>query len=367
MNAVSIVADSIRLSEKYYANLPGISLNNRLLRLRNSEREIVSEIIQGLSEMHSRRLYLELGYSSLFDYCTRGLGYSESGAYRRISVAKCVLSMPEVLNCLRSGKLNLTTASLIAPQLIEHPAKAFSLIEHAAGRTQNQVKEILALIQKPVSVPTERVRVVSVATVTDRNSDNFRKQTPNKVKNSRQTEVGALFGIGVESELLSSQKNSTGTESLPARLTASAFSQPTSFHSAPELRYELKFSVSSETQRKLDRARVMLSGKYPRGASLETVMEELLDSFLAEKAPKRLRHATKSGGDRTRHIPAAVRREVLKRDGGACVYVSPAGVRCGCTWDVELDHIVPFSRGGKHAADNLRVLCRAHNNHRNLP
>ncbi|MEZ4755098.1 MAG: HNH endonuclease signature motif containing protein [Bdellovibrionota bacterium] len=29
--------------------------------------------------------------------------------------------------------------------------------------------------------------------------------------------------------------------------------------------------------------------------------------------------------------------------------------------DLELDHIVPFAEGGQHTVDNLRVLCRAHN------
>ena len=29
--------------------------------------------------------------------------------------------------------------------------------------------------------------------------------------------------------------------------------------------------------------------------------------------------------------------------------------------DFQLDHVVPFSVGGKTEADNLRVLCRAHN------
>lgn len=50
-------------------------------------------------------------------------------------------------------------------------------------------------------------------------------------------------------------------------------------------------------------------------------------------------------------IPAAIRREVLERDGGRCRY-------CGATAPLALDHIYPYSRGGRHAPANLQVLCR---------
>ncbi|MFZ4433513.1 MAG: HNH endonuclease, partial [Microthrixaceae bacterium] len=61
--------------------------------------------------------------------------------------------------------------------------------------------------------------------------------------------------------------------------------------------------------------------------------------------------------NRTRQIPASIRRAVLERDGEQCV-------RCGkCPPDVELhvDHIFPWSKGGPNEAWNLRVLCQTCN------
>lgn len=55
----------------------------------------------------------------------------------------------------------------------------------------------------------------------------------------------------------------------------------------------------------------------------------------------------------TRHIPQALRRYILTRD-KACV-------RCGSTFKLEIDHIQPFSMGGKTTKENLRVLCRSCN------
>jgi hypothetical protein len=57
----------------------------------------------------------------------------------------------------------------------------------------------------------------------------------------------------------------------------------------------------------------------------------------------------------TRHIPAAIRREVWIRDRGRCAWP-------GCTsrYALQYDHLVPYSHGGSRAAANLRLLCRAH-------
>ncbi len=63
---------------------------------------------------------------------------------------------------------------------------------------------------------------------------------------------------------------------------------------------------------------------------------------------------------RSRYIPAAVRRQVAKRDGLQCTYVGPDGHRCQCR-DVEFHHLTPFARGGEHSAEELTLRCRAHN------
>ena len=61
----------------------------------------------------------------------------------------------------------------------------------------------------------------------------------------------------------------------------------------------------------------------------------------------------------TRDIPAAVKREVWKRDEGRCTY-RHVGQRCSSRYALQLDHVVPYSHGGAHTATNLRLLCRAH-------
>jgi len=63
---------------------------------------------------------------------------------------------------------------------------------------------------------------------------------------------------------------------------------------------------------------------------------------------------------RSRHIPAAVKREVWRRDEGRCAFVGPHG-RCRERGMLEYHHREPFAAGGKATASNVTLLCRAHN------
>jgi 5-methylcytosine-specific restriction endonuclease McrA len=64
---------------------------------------------------------------------------------------------------------------------------------------------------------------------------------------------------------------------------------------------------------------------------------------------------------RSRHVPAAVRREVYLRDRGQCSFVSEDGRRCEARAALELDHVEPWAKLGDAQVDNIRLRCRAHN------
>ena len=75
--------------------------------------------------------------------------------------------------------------------------------------------------------------------------------------------------------------------------------------------------------------------------------------------------AAKPGKPSGRSIPAAVKREVWRRDLGCCTYVDRhTGRRCGSRFFLEIDHIVPVAQGGAAEPANLRLRCAAHHRYR---
>ena len=91
-------------------------LNNRELLLQTKllvqkERDTHIQVLRHLAEIDSRKLYFRQGFSSLFDYAVRELGYSEGAAYRRIKAMKLCRDLPETASRLQSGRLSLSVAS----------------------------------------------------------------------------------------------------------------------------------------------------------------------------------------------------------------------------------------------------------------
>ncbi len=74
-----------------------------------SEREATLKVLVYLREIDRRNLFAERGFSSLFDFCTKELHYSEAAAHRRISSMCLLRALPEIEPMVESGSLSLST------------------------------------------------------------------------------------------------------------------------------------------------------------------------------------------------------------------------------------------------------------------
>jgi 5-methylcytosine-specific restriction endonuclease McrA len=169
-------------------------------------------------------------------------------------------------------------------------------------------------------------------------------------------------------ELLESVSGKTKRE--VEALLATRFPKPNAPSRVRQLspeRFKVEFTASAELRRKLELCRDLMSHANS-SRDLAPVIERAIDLLLTDlertrlKRTKRPRTATPSSDRESRaRVASATRRKVFDRDGLQCTYVSPDGRRCEAHAFLELDHKHPRALGGDSGSENLRVLCRAHN------
>ena len=132
---------------------------------------------------------------------------------------------------------------------------------------------------------------------------------------------------------------------------------------APE-RYKVQFTVTRETYDKLRRVQDLLRHTIPNGdpaaifdRALTLLLKDVEKATLAAGTRPRIGAPPKEG---SRHIPATVKREVWKRDGGRCAFAGASG-GCPERGFLEFHHVVPFAAGGPATTANIQLRCRAHN------
>lgn len=114
--------------------------------LLKEERRITREILDHINEVARRRLYADLGFSSIFDWLVKDLGYSESAAYRRMQAARVLQAVPEAAAKIESGALGLTVLSKVQTLIradekrtgerisIQEKSEILSKVESCSGR-----------------------------------------------------------------------------------------------------------------------------------------------------------------------------------------------------------------------------------------
>jgi hypothetical protein len=303
-------------------------------RLARSERCATAALVRALAELDERRLYLAEGFSSLFSYCTQVLHLSEHAAYGRIEAARCARKLPSVVGLLEEGAVTLTAITLLAPHLTEE--NHIRVLDLARDKSKREVECIVAELRPAPDVPA-MIRRLPTAQIAD-------ATTPSSV---------------------AAEAPSAKTEH-HARVAAPAVHRPIIAPLAPE-RFRVQVTVSRDTHDKLRRAQDLLRHAIPNGDPAEIIDRAL--SLLVERlerdkcastpAPRPARSTEAVTG--SRHIPAAIRREVWMRDDGRCAFVGSRG-RCGERGFLEFHHVVPFAAGGAADAENIELRCRAHNN-----
>ncbi len=331
------------------------TLNDRDLiteteRIAQAERAFTIQLLHHLNEISRRKLHLDLGFPSLFDYCTKKLKYSSSAAGRRIAAARCIRRCPDVLALLVEGELGLCTVAMIEPILNEE--NAASILVRVKGAPRREVEKVICEYRPPVSL-WDRIRPVRVAVDEPVEMD--------RLVFERGLARGSQWGWEDRKQI--------------------------------KEKLYVQFLADEELVAKFEQAKALLCGRHSR-MSFADALDALLTEFLHRRSPAARKerrdtkkvdkkvHTPTGGSEKTRsetcgkadqrvhtptdgsarrHIPAAVRDDVYTRDDGRCAYTARDGTRCESRKGLEIDHIVPVAAGGINDPANLRLLCAAHN------
>lgn len=322
-----------------------------------NERETVALLILHLSEIDKRGLYAKEGFSSLFSYCIEKFHFSEEAAYRRIQAARLSQKFPEILELLEAGKMNLTTINLISPHLTVDNKD--QLLKEIQLKSKRGVEKIIAThfpppdhgkdivrklplrIERPMESKGEIKELLEVTFAGEGSLPNLKAVLP---------PMAPMPLLSVNQRTFQSTKNLDEIKPIAAN------------------RVKIEFRADEPVAEMIERAKQLLRHKYPDGR-LEDIFREVLELFLEKKDPerkvqrieeKKAKELTKPPIS-TRYISQTMKLEIWKRDGGQCAFVSKNGSRCAERGMLELDHIEPWALGGKSTLENLRLLCRTHN------
>jgi 5-methylcytosine-specific restriction endonuclease McrA len=305
------------------------------VRIAQAARRTTSQLLTLLSEVDTRKLYLGLGYSSLFTYCTQALHLSEAAAYTRITVARVARRFPVLLELLTDGAVNVTIVSLLAAHLTDENHEA--LLEAARHKTRREVEHLVACLDPQPDVASLLRRM---------------------------PERHAVAETAAEVIPPTPRAGDVPLAEAPVAVSAPPSSRRAVVAPLAADRYLLRITLSQVAHEKLVRARALLRHQIPTGdAALVveralTVLVEQLERTKHGATRRPQRHAPAEST--SRHVPADVKRTVWTRDEGRCAFIGVDG-RCAETGFLEFHHVVPFAAGGPTTVDNLELRCRAHN------
>ena len=381
-------------------------------------------VIDHLREIQKRRLYLRRGFSSLFDYAVRELGYSDAAAWRRIKAMRLCADVDGVRERLRNGTMTLNAAAQLQnafdrqerkkersarnaprgvgfgaaaqsqegsapPRLAERkPAPVLDaearreLVERASGKSSREVMQLLAEVDPELAAPADRVRPLGggrwelKAVIDDECRRGLERLQGLLSHVDPHLTMGHLMARLVREGLdrhdparpprgrRAAPAKGAEQTSAPKTQAASARGADSAAPSAAKVSAQAPAQPGDEVADRPD-----TSAAKPAGDATSAPKTRRLDrptaAFAQPAAPPRTRTSAAKTGVPGRAIPAAVKREVWRRDRGRCRYVDgTSGRRCGSQHLLQIDHVVPFACGGASEPNNLRLLCAAHHRYR---
>ena len=269
-----------------------------------------SELIDILQKIDNQKIFVYLGYSSLFDYAVKALKLSEANASNFITIARKSISIPELKLAIEAGELTVSKARKITPVLTQENS------QHWIG---------LAKTLPKVALEKEVAKVMPQTLIIER----AKYVAENRLE----------LKLGVSEEIIQKLKRAQDLES--QRTNKAANFEDT-------LRALLEFYLQRQDpveKAKRNNQDIDANASVPGHAA-----KLLIGSTIGST----------NGNASRRFIPAQLKHQIVLRDQNQCVHIDPNGFKCTQKRWLDIHHIKPVSLGGKTDLHNLQTLCHYH-------
>lgn len=336
-------------------NISNDELIVRIQKLVRTERKVMHLVLLHIAEIDSRKLYAKMGFDGMYSYLTKGLGYSESAAYRRLQSARLLRKVPSVAEKVESGALNLSQLTQVQKCLKESSKngevvsveKTLEILNKLDNQNSFETQKTLALeMDLPVEFH-ERIK--------PQKDDSVRLELTLTQKQFAELEqakslLSHICPEGQWSEVIATLAEQFNKKKLQGqtKLTQSV--------AATEIRQEFTDSSIGTAGREKP---YMSENPKPVGNKKSTSSRSSTSSsvvtFKSASAKVSLKY-------KRRYISVHTKRDLLKKAQHRCEYQDPAtGLKCSSHYQLEVDHLFPVALGGTNDIENLRILCRTHN------
>lgn len=361
---------------------------NHLLELVSRERLLLIEIIEAIREVDRRKLYVDFGHASLFDFLTKDLNYSAGAAQRRIDAARLLRDIPALAEDIRTGRLTLNQIHLVqrASRLSAKQALAIQV-------TAEKKNEALKLISKESPSRAEAI-VAQFFDLPTLQSTRLSHQSDRSVRFEMTLSKEQFERLKQAQELLSHavpsgdwvdlidymskkviqsrsglrKKNSGNKATSKAdpgvRVSSESASEvgeaggpsgePTSF-------MEASGAVSCEPS-----SNMVVSGAV--SCESTSTMEAAGAVSSEPTSTMEVSGANSNESTSTMEVkwkPQDNSGSAVEANGGGCQHRDERSHKlCGSRWQLQKDHIKPKWAGGSNEATNFQMLCGVHNRRR---
>ena len=310
------------------------------------EKHLTLQVLEHLSEIQSRKLYLQKGFSSLFEYTVKELGYSEGSAYRRIKAMKLCKEVPETKSKIKTGNLNLTTASQIQTFFEKQDKKSKKENSSHLLCSVSSQRRIGASFRNSTQLNNQKQELIKrVEGRSQKETERLLSEIDPMISREK---VRSLGGGQTEIKLVINLDDLKKAETLKNLLS----------HKNPNMSYTELFSLL--VQMGIDKY------DYSKKTTLKTKPKQKSVPELKNVNKHKHKLNKKPSKQTTRYIPKEVKKYIWQRDNGRCSYIcSETKRRCTSKHLIQIDHIHPYALGGSSKPQNLRLLCASHNQYRN--